>query len=237
MATSAASAAGHQTREKSEHKPKQRRQCCDCQAGGDEQGNAPDEATGCQRPQLGAENTACHGAHHRDGKKHEDGKVRPLKTVLHATDSRHGRGQGLTRDERHQLIHRRVESTGEVPLLETRGDGLVNDALGCQVGNGALQRFGDFNADPPVVFGHYQQESVADLLAANLPAVGDPVAVTGDVLGLRRWHQQQHHLCAPALLKGGEFGLQLLHLLRVQRTGGVHDMGNQRRHGQLRLRL
>ena len=92
--------------------------------------------------------------------------------------------QGFAGDPRHELVCGTVQPTRKIALLEARGDRLIDDALGGQIGNGALECLGDLNADLAIVLGHDQQQTVPDLLAADLPGVGDPVGVTGDVFRL-----------------------------------------------------
>ena len=129
------------------------------------------------------------------------------------------------------MISRRIESTRIVTLLETRRNGVGNDLLGGQVGDGAFKRFCGGNANLAVVFSHHQQQPVADVFAANFPAVADPLGVVGKVFGQRRGHHQDHHLRAARFLKRFQLGVQRLQLRRLQGAGGVDDTRRQRRHG------
>ena len=65
------------------------------------------------------------------------------------------------------------------PARKAGRDGAVDDLPRRQVGHRAFQRLGDLDAHAPVVLGHHDQQAVADLAAADLPAVGHALRVGG----------------------------------------------------------
>ena len=231
--TGAATAAG--PKEQGQHRTDQCRRHRHQQAGSDHKGNDADQGAGRHRTGQAAQHAARHRTHHRHHKKQKYQQVYPLKTVAATGVGRRRcrQRQLFASDPGHQLVHPGIEPGQVITLLEGRGDGGVDDAFGGQIGDGAFQGLGHLDPNLTVVQRHDQQQAVADLAPADLPAVSHPVGVAGDVLRLGGGHQQHHDLCAAPLLECGQPAVELLHAGCRQSGGGVHHMAAERRYRQL----
>ena len=87
------------------------------------------------------------------------------------------------------------------PVAEFRRDDLVDDAPRGDVGQRAFQAVADLDAQLAVVLGDHQQRAVVDLLAPDLPGLGDADRELLDRLGLRGRHDQHRDLAALARLE------------------------------------
>jgi hypothetical protein len=185
-----------------------------------------------QGPQKGAENRAQHAAHDEyeqrghaqdviQGHGREPGEIR-LRL-----------GQGFALDEPAQSIHPGLDATGEIALLEARGDGFGDDPLGDGIRNRPLQAIAHLDAQGPVVLGHQQQHAVIHPLAPQLPGFRHPQAELLDGLGLGGGHQQHRQLRALGLLQLGQSGLQGLPGSSVQGASEIGNPALQDRHRHL----
>src|SRR5262249_30194081 len=87
-----------------------------------------------------------------------------------------------------------------------------------------------------VVFGDDQDRTVVDTLAPEAPLIRDANAELGDVLGLRRGHDQDRDLRALALLERIQLALERVALRGAECRGEVGDALLEARNGNLRLR-
>ena len=111
-----------------------------------------------------------------------------------------------------------------------------HDLVGAHVRNRAFERLGRFDAHGAVIFGHHQQQAVANALAPNFPAVADPLGIGRNVFGLGGGHYQHHHLRAACLFKSRQLGFQRFALRGIECASAVHDMRRQGRDGLHALR-
>ena len=217
---------------------------CQTHAGGDEEGECADAATHQQTADGATKNTAHDGAGHHDREEQEDRHVGPVKagglarcvaTLLLLW--RRGKRQLFTGDARADLIDRGLQTTRVIVLAKAWSHGRVDDARCGQIGDCAFECLGHFDAHAPVVFGHQDDDAVADLLASDFPGVADAVRVRGDVFRCRGRHHQDHHLRTVFLLDRRELRFERLLGCGVQRAGLVDHMGAEGGHGQQLLRL
>ena len=89
-----------------------------------------------------------------------------------------------------------ANAAGEVAALELRRYILVDDALGGDVGERAFEAVADLDAQMPVILGDHQQRAVIDLLAPDLPGLGNADRELLDGFRLRRRHDQDRDLAA-----------------------------------------
>ena len=116
------------------------------------------------------------------------------------------------------------------PLLNFGVMIFVDDALGGDVGERALEAVADLDAQMAVVLGDDQQRAVVDLLAADLPGFRDPDRKLLDALGLRRRHDQHRDLAALARLEILQGLRQRGDVAAGQRPGLIDHAPRQRRH-------
>ena len=122
----------------------------------------------------------------------------------------------------------------EVLRLESRQDGLADDAFAGEIVERPFQAVSHLDAHRAVVLRDNQNGAVIDLLPAELPLLRDPQGELLDFLRRCRSDHQHGQLTAfpgferrQRLLQGGR-------LLRRQRAGLVGDMPDQRWHRHLR---
>ena len=141
-----------------------------------------------------------------------------------------GGGKGFASNAGGDLVQRGQNAAGVIVLAKVRRHLLVNDAGSGQVGNGAFQRARYFQAHAPVVFGHYDQQTIAYIFAADLPAVGHAPGVGSDVFWRRGGHHQHHHLGAGFFFDATQAAFHRQHLLGRQGLGLVNQPSGERRH-------
>src|SRR5439155_19110989 len=87
---------------------------------------------------------------------------------------RRRRGQRLAVNDADNLIDAGRNTAGEIAAPDFRRDDLVDDALGGDVGERALEAVADLDAKPVVILGDDKDGAVVDLLAPDLPGLRHP---------------------------------------------------------------
>jgi len=137
-----------------------------------------------------------------------------------------GRRQLLAIDQGHHLIDSGTDGGVVLTLAQQRHHGVFDDAIGRRVGEHALQTVAVLDAQLVIVLGEDQQRTVIDLLAPELPGVGDADRILLDLFRMRRRHQQHRDLRALARFEVAQFlrerwaGESLAHHTRTHESCG-----------------
>ena len=158
----------------------------------DEPGDAARDAAGRQRAERRGRRSRAAPPSRRTRSMNRIGRIaaaalRPVPVLLR-------RRQRLAVDDADHAVDARRDAAGEVALAEARRDRLVDDAVGDEVRERALEPAADLDAKRAVVLRDEQQRAVVRLLAAELPRVDDADRVLLDRLGLRGRHDQHGDL-------------------------------------------
>ncbi len=199
----------------------------------DEPGDATRDAAGRDRSEGAAEDRAQDGRREENDeeqhRQHPAEALRPVPVLL-------GLGQGLAVDDGDHALDAGRDAAREVALAESRRDGLVDDAVGDEVRERALEPAADLDAKRAVLHRDEEQRAVVRLLAAELPRVDHADRVLLDRLGRCGRHDQHRDLRAFPRLERGELFLERRAFRRRQRAGLVRDARLERRHGLQCLR-
>ena len=106
------------------------------------------------------------------------------------------RGQRLAIDDAKDTVNAIGNTAGEIAAAEFRRDDLVDNALGADVGERALETIADLDPQLAIVLGDDENGAVVDLLAADLPGLRDPERILLDGFRLGRRHDQHRDLAA-----------------------------------------
>jgi len=138
------------------------------QAGSDDESQQARATSDDQAPQALSNQAPQHGGGKHDAKKQEHGQVRPTGAVLLLRAASPAAAPGLRQafagDTRAYLLDGCIQPTGKVARAKAWLHGVIDDARGGNVGNGALQCLGHFDAHAPIVLGHEHQHAVATFL-------------------------------------------------------------------------
>ena len=121
------------------------------------------------------------------------------------------------------------ETAIHVAGLEARGDFVVDDAPGEQVGEPPFEAVADFDAYYAFLAGHQQQHTIVVLLLAEAPGAGDAQGIILEGLTLKRRYGENGNLGRIALLHFPEGPLQAQLGLGRDHPRQVVDMPAQRR--------
>ena len=141
-----------------------------------------------------------------------------------------GRRQLLALRHLHDLLQSGAHAAVDIALAKQRRDGVVDDALGRDIGQHAFQAVADLDAHRAVLHRHQQQHAVVRLFAPQLPGFGHADRILLDGLGLGGLHHEQRDLRALALLEGSQLLLQFRLLCGGQRAGEIGDPRFERGH-------
>jgi hypothetical protein len=143
------------------------------------------------------------------------------------------RRQFFAIDQADHTIDASRNPAGKIAGLEFWRDVLVDDALGGGVGQGAFEAVTDLDAQMSIVFGDDQQRTVVDLLAADLPGLGNADRELVDRLRVRRRHDQHGNLAAFSGLEVAELLRQRGDVAARQRAGAVDHAAGELRYGDV----
>ena len=140
------------------------------------------------------------------------------------------RGQLLAVDYSDDPVDACGNAAGKIPAPESRRDDFIDDALGGDVVKRAFKAVADLDAKFAVVLGNNQQCAVVDLLAPDLPGLGDPDRILLDGFRRRRRHDQHRDLAAFPRFEGFQGLRQRRNVAARESSGLVDDPARQRRH-------
>ncbi len=139
-----------------------------------------------------------------------------------------GSGKVFALDQHEDLIKTAADALIVVADLKGRKYGLIEDSGRSNVGNCAFERSVDIKAGASVVDGDDKEQTVADILAAELPVVSDPMGVVFDRFSVERRYDNDTDLGAVSSLKVVEFRLQRSLLLCGKNTCAVSNVRHLR---------
>ena len=186
-------------------------------------------------PPVAAEQPPQHRAQHAghdddDEDRHRIGEIDQIGSLPMLGFRRR---QLLSIDQADHPVDAGRDATGEIAGLEFRRDVLIDDAVGNDIAQHALEPVADLDAQMPVILGDDEQRAIVDLLAPDLPGLGNADRELLDGFLARGRHDQDRDLAALArfqilqpIIQRGDVGCR-------QRSGLVDDAPGERRHRDL----
>ena len=142
------------------------------------QASSADQAAGRDRAEQPPEQRRA-GCRRRRARRTGTNRIeRPDVVQIAEVHAARGHRQRLAVDDADHPVDAGRDAAGEIAGPEFRRDDLVDDPPRGDVGERAFEAVADLDAQMPVVLGDDEDRAVVDLLAADLPGLGDADART-----------------------------------------------------------
>src|SRR3984885_5641391 len=126
-------------------------------------------------------------------------------------------------------VNAAADAAGKIARLEPRHDRARNDHRRQRVGQRAFEPVADLDADPVLIRGDEQKNTVILLRLAELPGAEQLVGISFNVAALQRFDGGDDQLNAGLVFKVFQLGLKLAAALRRHDIGLIDHTAGQRR--------